>query len=54
MDPLFLYLGLAVLGLALFAAVSGVAKGTMRRCPGCDEDVSFTARKCRHCGYGFS
>ena len=50
MDPLFIYLGLALLGLVLFGVVSGVSKGAVRRCPSCDEDVSVHARACRHCG----
>jgi len=49
-----MYLALAVLGLALFGAISSIAKGAQRRCPSCDEDVAFNARSCRHCGYGFS
>ncbi len=53
MDPLILYAVLALAGLALFGVISGVAKGSQRRCPSCDEDVDFNARGCRYCGYRF-
>jgi predicted amidophosphoribosyltransferase len=53
MDPLILYAVLAVLGLALFGVISKVYTGHTRRCPGCDADVDFHARGCRHCGYRF-
>ena len=53
MDPLILYAVLAILGLALFGAISRVSKGHQRRCPGCDADVDFYARACRYCGYRF-
>jgi hypothetical protein len=52
-DPVILYVLLALGGLLLFGAVSGVAKGHQRRCPGCDADVDVHARACRSCGYRF-
>jgi hypothetical protein len=51
MDPVILCALLALGGLLLFGAVSGVSKGHQRRCPGCDEDVDVHARACRYCGY---
>ena len=53
MDPLILYAVLALAGLMLFGVISGVSKGSQRRCPGCDADVNFHSRGCRHCGYRF-
>jgi hypothetical protein len=53
MDPVILYALVAVAGVALFGAISGIYKGDQRTCPDCDAEVGVHSRACRYCGYRF-
>jgi hypothetical protein len=53
MDPFLLYAGFVVIALAILAAAMAFSPPARRRCPGCDEHVSISARRCR-CGYSFA
>ena len=53
MDPLAVFLFLALLALAILAAAALLSQPGQRRCPSCDAPVAVTARACRSCGYAF-
>ena len=53
MDPLFLYIGLFVFAIGLFAIGSNAAGEPTRICPQCGDRVSISARLCRGCRYHF-
>ena len=53
MDPLFLYIGLFVFAIGLFAIGSSAAGEPTRVCPQCGSDVPTRARACRRCRYRF-
>ena len=53
MDPLFLFIGLFVFAIGLFAVGSAAAGEPTRECPQCGEQVSIRALACKGCRYRF-